>query len=87
MTKEECGMLRMTEQDVGNNISFAFKPHAAMLHTGGRVVQSYCDARRKHAMCCDAFSNMLEDLLPISEYLSHLFSNFQTVFSIVVVIV
>ena len=33
-------------------------------------------------MCCDAFSNMLEFLLPILEYLSHLLSDFQTVCSI-----
>ena len=34
---------------------------------------------KSHAMCCDAFSNMLE-------YLSHLLSDFQTVRSIVMLI-
>ena len=29
----------------------------------------------RHAMCCDAFSNMLEFLHPILEYLSHLSSD------------
>ena len=50
---------------------------AAMLHTCDGVLHSYCDTGKMHAMCCDAFSNMLEFLLPILEFLSHIirFSN------------
>ena len=62
------------------------QPHAAMLHTCDGVFQSYCDAGKTHAMCCDAFSNMLEFLPPILEYVSHLLSDFETVYSIAMVI-
>ena len=39
-----------------------------------------------HVICGDAFSNMLEFLLSMLEYLSHLFSDFQMGCSIVIVI-
>ena len=58
-------------------------PHAAMLHTCDGVFQRRCDASKSHAMCCDKKFNMLNILLPILEYLSHLLSDSQTVFSIV----
>ena len=57
----------------------------AMLYTHAGMFQSSCDNSESHAMCCDVFTNMLEFLLPILEYL-HLLSNFQTVCSIVMVI-
>ena len=43
-----------------------------------------CDASKSHAILCDASTNMLVIWLPILEYLSYLFSNFQTVFSIMI---
>ena len=50
-------------------------PHAAMLHTCDGVFQRHCDASKLHAMCCDKKFNMLNILLPILEYLSHLLSD------------
>ena len=57
-----------------------------MLYTRDGTFQSSCNALKSHAMCCDAFFNMLEFLLPILEYLSHILSDFQTVYSIVMAI-
>ena len=71
-------------QDPGHQVKA--QPHAAMLYTRDGTFQSSCDTSKLHAMCCDVFSNMLEFLLPILEYLSHLSSDFQTVCSIVMVI-
>ena len=62
------------------------QPHAAMLHACDGLFQSYCHARKMHAMCCNAFSNMLECLLPILEYLQYYLSDFETVYSIAMVI-
>ena len=62
------------------------QPHVAMLHTHDGTFQNCCDTSKLHATCCDAFSNMLEFMLPILEYLSHLLSNFETVCSIVMFI-
>ena len=57
------------------------QPHAAMLYTRDGTIQGPRDTSKSHAMCCDVFSNMLEFLLPILEYLSHLSFDSQTVFS------
>ena len=62
------------------------QPHGAMPHSHDETFQYTCDARKLHAMACDAFSNMLVILLPILEYLSHLLSDFQSVCSIVMAI-
>ena len=62
------------------------QPHAVMLHTLYGTFQNCCDTSKSHAMCCDAFSNILQFMLPILEYLSHLLSNFETVCSIVMLI-
>ena len=43
-----------------------------------------CNAAKSHTMLCDAFSNMLVILLPILEYLSHLLSDSQTVFTLII---
>ena len=56
------------------------QPHVAMLHTCDGTFQSTCDTSKSPVVCCDAFSNMLEFLLPILEYLSNLSSDSQTVF-------
>ena len=62
------------------------QPQAAMLYTRDGMFQTSCDTSKSHAMCGDAFSNMLEFLLPILEYLSHLSSDSRTVFSTVMLI-
>ena len=62
------------------------QPPAVMLYTRDVTFQSPCDISKSHAMGCDEFSNMLEFLIPIMDYLSYLLSDFQTVYSIVMVI-
>ena len=58
-------------------------PHAVMLYTCDGAFQMPCDVSKSHAMCCDAFSNMLVISLPILEYLSFLLSDCQSVCIIV----
>ena len=58
-------------------------PHDAMLHTCDGVSKRDCDVSKSRAMCCDRKTNMLNNLVPILEYLSYLSPDFQTVFSIV----
>ena len=60
------------------------QPHVATLYTRDGTFQSFCDTSKWHAMCCNAVSNMLVISLPILEYLSHLLSNSQTVFSMMI---
>ena len=43
------------------------QPHVAMLYTRDGTFQSSCDLSKSHAMCGDAFPNMLEILLPVLE--------------------
>ena len=59
------------------------QPHVAMPYTHDGTFQRSCDTSKLHAMWCDAFSNLLEFLLPILKYLSHLLYDFQMVYSIV----
>ena len=61
-------------------------PHAAMIHTHDGTFQSSCDASKSYAMLYDADSNMLVILLPILKYLSHLLSDSQTVFNMMMTI-
>ena len=46
------------------------QPHAAILYICDGTFLSLCNASKSPAMLCDAFSNMLEILHPILEYLS-----------------
>ena len=59
-------------------------PHAAMLHTCDGVFQMPCYVSKSHAMSCNRKFNMLNILLPISEYLSHLLCDLHMVCSIVI---
>ena len=70
-------------QTIADRFRYKDQPHAAMLHTCDGTFQTSCDTSKSHAMCCDAFSNMLGFLLPILEFLGCLLSDFQTVCSIV----
>ena len=54
-------------------------PHDAMLCTHDGIFQGSCVALKWPSMFGDAFSNILEVLLPILEYISYLLSDFQTV--------
>ena len=51
---------------------------AAMVYICNGTFQSSCETSKSHAMCCDAFSNMLVIFLPILGYLSYLVSESQT---------
>ena len=52
---------------------------AAILHTCDGAFQRFCDAEESHAMCYDEICNAFNILLPILEYLSYLFSDYQMI--------
>ena len=52
----------------------------AMLHTRHGMYQCPCDVVKSHAMRCNAFSNMLVNLLLFLEYLGYLVFDFSNGF-------
>ena len=79
--------LQNTPSQACSIASFGWAVNAAMLYTHDGIFQSPCDTSKSHAMYCDAFSNTLEFLFPILDYLGYLLSDFQTVCTIVIVVI